>query len=161
MIDEIDASILTILQDDARTPNAEIARRVGMAPSAILERIRKLEARGTIQGYETRICPEALGLGLVAFIFVRADERVGQAEAGQQLAALPEVQEVHHVAGEDCYLVKVRVADTTALGRLLREQFGAIACVRSTRSTIVLSTIKESAQLPLPLAGATPEAAHD
>jgi Lrp/AsnC family leucine-responsive transcriptional regulator len=159
MMDEIDTNILTILQEDARTPNAEIARQLGMAPSAILERIRKLEARGIIQGYETRICPAALGLGLVAFIFVRADERVGQAEAGKQLAAIPEVQEIHHVAGEDCYLVKVRVADTAALGRLLREQFGAIECVRSTRSTIVLSTIKETAQLPL--AGLTREASRD
>lgn len=159
MIDEIDTGILTILQNNARTPNAEIARQLEMAPSAILERIRKLEARGVITGYETRLCPEALGLGLVAFVFVRADERVGQAQAGTQLAAIPEVQEVHHVAGEDCYLVKVRVADTAALGRLLRERFGAIESVRSTRSTIVLTTLKETAQLPLPRV--PQEASHD
>jgi Lrp/AsnC family transcriptional regulator, leucine-responsive regulatory protein len=159
MIDEIDTGILTILQNNARTPNAEIARQLEMAPSAILERIRKLEARGVITGYETRLCPEALALGLVAFVFVRADERVGQAQAGAQLAAIPEVQEVHHVAGEDCYLVKVRVADTAALGRLLRERFGAIESVRSTRSTIVLTTLKETAQLPLPRV--PQEASHD
>jgi Lrp/AsnC family leucine-responsive transcriptional regulator len=150
MIDDIDTEILTIIQENARIPNAEIARRLGMAPSAILERIRKLEARGVIQGYEARLQPEALGLGLVAFVFVRADERVGQPQVGQQLAAIPEVQEVHHVAGEDCYLAKVRVANTAALGRLLHERFGAIEAVRSTRSTIVLTTLKETAQLPIP-----------
>jgi Lrp/AsnC family leucine-responsive transcriptional regulator len=149
MFDGIDNEILNILQENARTSNAEIARQLGMAPSAILERIRKLEARGVLNGYEARLNAEALGLGLLAFIFVRADERVGAPEAGVALAAIPEVQEVHHIAGEDCYLVKVRVADTAALGRLLRERFGAIESVRSTRTTIVLATIKESARVPV------------
>jgi Lrp/AsnC family leucine-responsive transcriptional regulator len=149
MIDELDNTILTILQCDARTSNAEIARRTGMAPSAILERIRKLEARGIIRGYEAHLNSQALGLGLVAFVYVRAEERLCRAKTGELLAAMPEVQEVHHVAGEDCYLVKVRVADTAALSRLLRERVGAIESVRSTRTTIVLTTVKETAQLPL------------
>jgi Lrp/AsnC family transcriptional regulator, leucine-responsive regulatory protein len=149
MIDDIDRQILSILQTDARTSNAEIARQLGMAPSAILERIRKLESRGFIQGYEARLNPRALDLGLLAFISVRADERMSSTSTGELLAALPEVQEVHHIAGEDCYLVKVRVANTEALGRLLRERFGAIPNIRSTRTTIVLSTIKESAMLPI------------
>ncbi|HEX6541455.1 MAG TPA: Lrp/AsnC family transcriptional regulator [Ktedonobacterales bacterium] len=150
MIDEIDSKILTILQDDARTSNAEIARRLAMAPSAILERIRKLEHRGLIKGYEARLNPKALESGLLAFIFVLADERIGLDDAGQALAQMPEVQEVHHIAGEDCYLVKVRVADTDALGDLLRQRFSAIGSIRSTRTTIVLSTIKETAQISLP-----------
>lgn len=150
MIDDIDHRILSILQSDARTSNAEIARRLAMAPSAILERIRKLETRGLIGGYEARLNPKALHVGLLAFVFVIADERTGSDDAGRLLAAIPEVQEVHHVAGEDCYLVKVRVADTDALGDLLRQRFGAIAAIRSTRTTIVLSTIKETAQIPLP-----------
>jgi Lrp/AsnC family leucine-responsive transcriptional regulator len=149
MLDGIDRTILNILQEDARISNAEIARRLGMAPSAILERIRKLEGRGLVLGYEARLNAEKLGQGLLAFVFVRADERVGSMGAGEELAAIPEVQEVHHIAGEDCYLVKVRVADTATLGRLLRERFGAIGTVHSTRTTIVLSTIKESARLPL------------
>jgi Lrp/AsnC family leucine-responsive transcriptional regulator len=160
MIDDIDTTILTLLQHDARTPHAEIARQVGMAPSAVLERVRKLEARGVIQGYETRLCAPALGLGLVAFVFVRADERLGQEQTGARLAALPEVQEVHHVAGEDCYLVKVRVADTEALSRLLRERFGAIESVNSTRTTVVLSTLKETTRLPIEPAPVR-EAVHD
>jgi Lrp/AsnC family transcriptional regulator, leucine-responsive regulatory protein len=149
MTDEIDRQILTILQQNARTSNADIARQLDMAPSAILERIRKLELRGAIQGYEARIQPSALDLGLLAFIFVRADEPLACLDAGRQLAAIPGVQEVHHITGEDCYLVKVRVANTEALGQILRERFGAIPSVRSTRTTIVLSTLKETASLPI------------
>jgi Lrp/AsnC family transcriptional regulator, leucine-responsive regulatory protein len=148
--DAIDLQILSILQENARISNAEIARQIGMAPSAILERIRKLEGRGAIQGYEARLDPHPLDLGLLAFVFVRSDERVGDCATGALLGAIPEVQEVHHIAGEDCYLVKVRTSDPEAMGRLLRERFGTIPSVRSTRTTIVLGTIKESPRLPLP-----------
>lgn len=148
-MDDTDHSILTILQSNARTSNADIARELGMAPSAILDRIRKLEAREIIRGYQARLDPKALGLGLVAFVFVRSAERVGEGKTGQRLAEIPQVLEVHHIAGEDCYLVKVRVESTEALGRLLREEFGAIDSVASTRTTIVLDTVKETAELPL------------
>lgn len=150
MIDETDLRIVTLLQENARTPNAEIARRLGMAPSAILERVRKLEERGVIQGYAARVNPEAVGLGLTAFVFVRSNERVGHPETSRKLAELPEVQEVHHVAGEDCFLVKVRVANARALGTLLSERFGTVDTIVSTRSTIVMETVKETAALPLP-----------
>jgi Lrp/AsnC family transcriptional regulator, leucine-responsive regulatory protein len=159
MYDGIDLQILNILQHDARTPNVEIARQLGMAPSAILERVRKLETRGIITGYEARLAPRPLQQGLLAFIFVNADERYGQQAVGRQLAAIPEVQEVHHITGEDCYLVKMRAADTDELGRILRERFGAIESIRSTRTTIVLSSLKETAQLPL--AVLNEEQAHD
>lgn len=149
MIDDTDRSILAILQQDARTSNAEIARRIGMAPSATLERLRKLEERGVIRGYEVRLDPLALGLPLLAFVFVRAEERVGGTETADALAEIPAVQEVHHVAGEDCFLVKVRAADPEALGQLLREHFGAITTVRSTRTTVVLGTTRETAVLPV------------
>jgi len=149
MIDEIDAKILNILGRDARLPNVEIARQVGMAPSAVLERIRKLETRGVVQGYAPRLNPQAVGLGLLAFIFIRTDERVGVGRTASLLAKVRQVQEVHHIAGEDCYLVKVRAADTEDLGRLLRDDFGRIKAIRSTRTTIVLETIKETAILPV------------
>ena len=147
MIDHRDARILELLQDDARRSNAEISRDLGIAPSAVLERIRKLERAGIIRGYSARLAPEALGAELLAFVFVRADEQLGDESAAEQLAELPEVQEVHHVAGEDCYLVKVRCASPTALGRLLRDRFGAIPGVKRTRSTIVLGTKKETLAL--------------
>jgi Lrp/AsnC family leucine-responsive transcriptional regulator len=149
MIDETDRTILEALQTNARTANAEIARQLGMAPSAILERIRKLESRGVIRGFSTDIDPQAIGLGQLAFIFVRADECPGQVDVGECLTRVPEVLEVHHVAGEDCYLVKVRTADTASLGAVLRHQIGAIPRVASTRTTVVMETLKESPHLPL------------
>ena len=153
MIDDIDLRIVEILQQNARTANAEIARQVGMAPSAILERIRKLEERGVILGYSARVNPEAFGLGLTAYVFVRADERAGAPDTAERMAEIAEVQEVHHVAGEDCFLAKVRVANPRALGELLQKKFGAIDTIRSTRSTIVLDTVKETGLLPPPARG--------
>jgi len=149
MIDEIDRQILNLLQENARTSNAEIARQIDMAPSAVLERIRRLEAKGVIQGYEARINPEALGLGLLAFVFVRSNDMSDETKTAAALAAFPEVQEVHHIAGEDCFVLKVRVQDAKSLGRLLRERISAIATVRSTRTTVVLETMRESGRLPL------------
>lgn len=150
MLDPTDLAILDLLQANARITNADIARRLNMAPSAILDRIRKLEQRRVIQGYGAHIDPAAVGLGLTAFILVRTEERVGAGTIGQALARIPEVLEVHHVAGEDCYLVKARAKDTEGLSRLLRERFGRLRGVRNTRSTIVLATVKESQVLPLP-----------
>ena len=150
MIDDIDIHILSILQDNARTSNAEIARQVGMAASAVFERIRKLEERGVIEGYTLRLSAAALDLDLTAFMLVRTKDRIGVGETAGLLAAIPEVQEVHHIAGEDCYLVKIRVGNTQDLTRLMREQLGAISAITSTRTTIVLETLKETATLPLP-----------
>lgn len=150
-LDGKDIEIMAILQRDGRTSNAEIARQLGMAPSAILERLRKLESRGAIQGYQAQLEPHWLGLGLLAFVFVRAEEGVWGRSTGEALAAIPQVQEVHHITGEDCYLVKVRAADPEHLGHLLRERFGTIPTVRSTRTTIVLGTVKESGRLPVAL----------
>ena len=149
MINEIDKKILNILQKNSRTPNVEIARQVGLAQSATLERIRKLEERGVIKGYGIQLDGQSVGLGLLAFIFIRTEEMCGEEKVTRQLANLPEVLELHHVAGEDCFLVKVRTSNTETLGRLLREKFGTIKGVRTTRTTIVLNTSKETTALPL------------
>lgn len=156
MIDEIDRQLLEILQADGRTSNAELARRVSMAPSAVFERVRRLESKGVITGYGAHVDPRAIERSLLAFVLVRSDERTGEVSTGASLALEPEVLEVHHVAGQDSYLVKVRVKDPEALGKLLRERFGAISTVRSTQSTIALETLKETWALPV-LATRRPE----
>jgi len=148
-IDTIDSQILTILQDNSRTSNAEIARQLDMAPSAIFERIKRLEERGYIQGFTARLNPKPLNLGLLAFVQVRSRDRVSDLTTAERLAAIPEVLEVHDVAGEDCYLLKVRAPDTEALGRLLRDRFGTIDSIVSTKTTIVLETVKETSALPV------------
>ncbi|MEM1203917.1 MAG: Lrp/AsnC family transcriptional regulator [Acidobacteriota bacterium] len=148
-LDEVDLEIVRALQDNARTQNAELARRVDMAPSAVLKRVRKLEERGVLRGFRALVSPPHVGLKLLAYVSVKANESMSEWCTGEALARIPEVQEVHHVAGEDCYLIKVRTSSTEALGRLLREKLGTIKTVVSTRSTIVLETIKEEPGLPL------------
>lgn len=150
MIDDIDRQLLNYLQTEARITNAELARRVGMVPSGVLERVKKLEERGLLRGYEARVDARKLGYGLVAFTFVKSDDPVGGVASAQVLAAIPEVQEVHHIAGEDCYLIKIRTSDVEALGKLLRERIGVIPSIRSTRTTIVMETLKETATVPIP-----------
>lgn len=149
MLDATDVRILEMLQDNGRVTQADIAREVGLAPSAVLERIRKLEARGTIRGYTALVAPMVAGLGLLAFVAVQSTEAPGEDRVGRELAAIPQVLEVHHVAGDDCFFVKIRARDAEHLGELLRLRIGAVEGVRSTRTTIVLGSFKESTHLPL------------
>lgn len=149
MIDTIDRQILDILQQDSRLPNKAIAEKIGLTQSATSERLRKLLDSRIIKSCEARINPESVGWGLLAFVFVRTSESAADERVGLQLAKIPEALEVFNVAGEDCYLLKVRAHDTVALSKLLREKIGALPNVTSTRTTIVMESFKETSQLPL------------
>jgi len=146
-MNEIDAKILNILQENSRLSNAEIARQINMAPSAVFERIRKLEERKIIKAFTTQINPVEVGRGLLAFIQVKANGPVVDLKVAKEIAKIQEVQEVHIVAGEDSYLVKVRVENPEALTQLLRTKFASIKSIRTTNTTIVLETIKETNEL--------------
>jgi Lrp/AsnC family leucine-responsive transcriptional regulator len=147
MIDGVDKAILNILQQDGRISNADIARQINLAPSAVLERIRKLEERKIIRGYSAEIDPKALEYGLTAIIAIRTSE-CGEG-VGEMLSEVPEVQEVHEVAGDDCFLIKVVTQDTESLGRLLREKIKGLPNVTNTRTTVVLKTFKQGTRLPI------------
>ena len=149
MIDEISFEILKILQEKARIPNVEVSRMVGLAPSAVLERIRKLEKRGIIDGYEVRLNPQRFKKNLVAFTHVIIQNTIEREAIGRRLADIPEAQEVHFITGEDGYLVKMRVADPGELDRIIREKINTIEGVIRTNTSIVLSTAKETARIPL------------
>jgi Lrp/AsnC family leucine-responsive transcriptional regulator len=133
--------------------NVDIAKNVGLAPSAVLERIRKLEQTGAIRGYAALIDPAVVGQRMLAFVAVQTADLPGEERIARTLARMPEVLEVHHVAGEDCFLVKLRARDAEHIGELLKKKIGRVAGVRSTRTTIVLGTEKESPILPMPVAG--------
>jgi Lrp/AsnC family leucine-responsive transcriptional regulator len=149
-MDKTDKNILSLLQENARITNAEIARQVGMVPSGVQERIRKLEDKGYILDYATHLRSDPLDLGLLAFIFVRTSEPPGGLDTAEELAKFPEILEVHHVAGEDCYLLKLRHSNNKALADFLREKLGPIPTITSTRTIIVLDTVKETCSLKLP-----------
>ena len=149
MLDPIAIEILKILQRKARIPNVEVARQIGMAPSAVLERIRKLESQGFIDGYEVRLNPSRFNRQLVVFAWVQPSHTTAIDAVGGCLANLSAVQEVHFVSGEDAFLVKLRVADTNALDHLLRTEIRRIEGVQSIRTHIALTTIKETSHIPI------------
>lgn len=149
-LDKTDLSILRLMQGNARITNADIARELEMAPSAVLERVKKLEQKQVILQYTARINPVAVNQKLLAFISMKSSEGMGSNNTAKELAKIPEVQEVHHIAGEDCYLVKVRTADSASLMHLMRNTFSRIPNILSTRTTIVLETVKEEQQLVIP-----------
>jgi Lrp/AsnC family leucine-responsive transcriptional regulator len=149
-IDLVDIKILACLQSDACLQNAELAKKLGMAPSAVLERVKKLESKGVIQSYNTRISPDTLDLKLLAFIFIKTSEGPGNAIVAKHLAKIPDVLELHHIAGEDCYLMKVRAKDPLSLIHFMREKLSKISGILTTKTTIVLETIKEDNYLPIP-----------
>lgn len=150
VLDKTDLHILRLMQENARISNADMARELGMAPSGILERVKKLEQKNVIQQYTTRINPVALQQKMLAFIFMKAADGPGSDHTTRELAKIPEVQEVHHIAGDDCYLVKIRTYDSASLMLLMRTYFSKIPNILSTRTTIVLETVKEQQQLVIP-----------
>lgn len=150
-LDAIDLKILNLMQANARISNADLAREVEMAPSAVLERVKKLEQKKVILQYTTSINPVAVQRKLLAFIFIKSTEGfASSATTADALAKIPEIQEVHHIAGEDCFLVKVRTEDSASLMDLMRNSLKKIPGILSTKTTIVLETVKEQQQLVIP-----------
>lgn len=148
-LDQTDIHILNLLQTNARISNADIARELNMAPSAVLERVKKLEQKDVIKKYTVRLNPQVLRQDLLAFVTIKTGEGFGAGKTAQQLAKIPEVQEVHVIAGEDCYLVKIRTTDSASLMDLMRNSFSKIGDIVSTRTTIVMETVKEEQELVL------------
>jgi Lrp/AsnC family leucine-responsive transcriptional regulator len=127
-----DARILEILQRDGRRPYAELGAEVGMSGPSAHERVKKLEARGTIRGYAAIVDPAAVGFGVLAFTWIT--QAPGTAtDLTDDLAAIPEIEECHHIAGEADYLIKVRARDTRDLERILGQ-------VQSTRDVFTTET---------------------
>jgi Lrp/AsnC family leucine-responsive transcriptional regulator len=88
-------------------------------------------------------------LNLLAFIFIKSSEGPGNATVAKQLARLPEIMELHHIAGEDCYIAKVRAKDPLSLVQFMREKFSKVKGIMNTKTTIVLETVKEDNHLPI------------
>lgn len=153
MIDEKSVQILKILQQKARVPNVEVARQVNLAPSAVLERIRKLEKQGIIDGYEVILNPKRFNKNLVVFVHVYLSDNADKRRAGERFTKIPEVQEIHFISGEDCYLLKMRTSGIEQLNEILENSILTLKDVRKTKTSVALSTIKETSQIPLDLSG--------
>ena len=147
MIDDIDREILKLLQDNARISNAEIARQVGLAPSAVLKRVRRMEDEKIILAYETRVDHHKVGLDISTFVLISTGEKPGSMEIGKKIAALPEVQEVHFSSGDYYYFARAKTRNTREYNEFVRK-LGDIG-VKDCRSTLILDTLKESLKLKL------------
>ena len=145
-IDAIDARILTLLQADGRAKRKDIAEAVGLSLPSVSDRMRKLEERGVVTGYHAVLAPKRLHRDVTAFVTVvsAGSEHYEAFIAG--VAAMDEVQELHSVTGEGSHMLKVRVRNTTALEGLLG-RLQALPGVRGTRTSLVLSTLKETRAL--------------
>jgi Lrp/AsnC family leucine-responsive transcriptional regulator len=135
---------------EGRSTWSELARLLDLSAPAAADRVRRLEERGVIRGYSAVVDPEAVGLGVMAFVAVTLEGPEHRAGFLGWVDGAPEVQECHHVAGEGDFLLKVRCAAVRDLETIVSEEIKGLAGVTSTRTTVVLSTRKETPVLPLP-----------
>ena len=142
VVEETDRKILSLLTGDGRMSFTDLARQTGLSVSATHQRVRRLERRGLIRGYAAVINSADAGLPLTAFVSIKPFDPAAADDAPQRLAHLAAIEACHSVAGEESYILKVRVASPGDLENLLSE-IRAAANV-STRTTIVLSTPYEN-----------------
>ena len=137
-MEEIDRAIVAALTADGRLSYTDLAEKVGLSVSAVHQRVRRLEQRGVLKGYVARVDYEAVGLPLTAFVAIRPIDAAAPDDAPVRLSGLPEIDSCYSVAGEDFYLLLVRVKSPSDLERLLQEI--RTAANVTTRTTVVLST---------------------
>ncbi len=141
-MEDLDREIVRQLAADGRMSFTDLARATGLSVSAVHQRVRRLEQRGVICGYAAVVPPEAVGLPLTAFVSIKPIDPSAPDDAPERLRHLPAIEACHSVAGEESYILKVRVSEPAALESLLQE-IRAAANV-STRTTVVLSTPYEA-----------------
>jgi Lrp/AsnC family transcriptional regulator, leucine-responsive regulatory protein len=142
-LDDLDLKLLALLSTNARATWAELATQLGLSAPAIAERTRKLEERGVIASYTVLIDPERVGAGLLAFVAVQVNNQQ-RSNFLKRILEMPEILECHHMAGEDDYWLKLRCSSTRDLERIVSEDLKAGIPDLRTRTTIALSTLKDS-----------------
>lgn len=156
--DRFDRAILTTLAAEGRISITELARRIGLSKSPTQARLRRLEELGVIRGYRAILDPIRLGLDHVAFVEVRMfDTRESSLAAfNEAVAAVPEIEQVHLIAGNFDYLLKVRTADMRSYRRVLAEKISTLPHVSTTSTYVAMQAVKEDAA-----AQSTPDTAPD
>lgn len=148
-MNSIDSKVIKQLMEQARTTWAELGTILGLSAPAAADRVRKLEESGVIKGYCALVDPEAIGYSIAAFIAVFLEKPEHRGGFLERVQEKPEIQECHHIAGEEDYILKVRCKGTRDLERLVSEEIKSIPGVAKTRTTVILSTVKETPVLPM------------
>jgi Lrp/AsnC family leucine-responsive transcriptional regulator len=148
-ISTTDAHILEVLQRDGRRPYADLGAQVGMSAPSAHERVKKLESRGVITGYAAIVDPRAIGYDILAFSWIIQAPGTTSIDLTDMFAAIPEIEECHHITGEADYLIKVRARDTRDLERVLRA-VRATPNVFQTETDVVFSSGFERRPLHVP-----------
>jgi Lrp/AsnC family leucine-responsive transcriptional regulator len=146
-LDDTDHQLLALLQKDDRLSLADLGKKIGLSASSTNERIRRLAAQGVITGFHAHVAPGALGLELLAFVFVGWSDPDVESRFLERVNASPAVLECHHVTGTWNYLLKVRLPNTRQLERFLAEVVKQVSGVERTETIIALSSAKETTQL--------------
>ncbi|WP_411358393.1 leucine-responsive transcriptional regulator Lrp [Pseudidiomarina salilacus] len=143
-IDRIDRKILRILQDEGRTSNVALARRVGLSATACNERVRKLEQEGVIESYHARLNPTKLGANLMVFVEITLTRTSSDSfqEFSEAVQKTPEILECHLVAGDFDFLIKARVPDMPSYRKLLGETLLMMPGVNESRTYVVMEEVK-------------------
>jgi Lrp/AsnC family leucine-responsive transcriptional regulator len=145
-LDPVDRHLLRLLLQDGRRSYADLARDTGLSTSAVHQRVRRLEQRGAVTGYAAQLDPAAAGLPLAAFVSLKPIDPAAADDAPERLRHLSAVEACHSVAGDESYILQVRVAGPEDLETLLQEIRAAAGM--STRTTVVLSTPWEGRTAP-------------
>jgi Lrp/AsnC family leucine-responsive transcriptional regulator len=150
-LDAVDRSILRILQQEGRITNVDLAQRVGLTPGPTLARVNKLEGLGVISRYAAVVDRETLGLPVTAFVSVILKTHNLEASRAfvDAVAAMPEVLECHHIAGEEDYLLKVVAASPGDYEKFVLERLSSVEAVQRVKTTIVLSSPKCTTEVPI------------
>ena len=148
--DDIDRKLLKLLQDNDRRSLAELSGEIGAAQSTLNDRIKRLTANGVIGGFHARLAPAAVGLKLLALVFVAWSDPKVEPAFLNKIRSSADVLECHHVTGAWNYLMKVRVGTTRDLERFLAETIKSVSGVQRTETVIVLSSAKETWALEPP-----------
>jgi len=150
-IDRIDLKILNVLQQDGRTSNLKLAESVALSPTAVLARVQRLTKDGYILGYEARLNPHKLGVGLTVFVEVLLDRTTPNVFEAFKAAVqvYPEIMECHMVAGGFDYLLKTRMADMAAYRSFAGTVLWQLPGVRETRTYAVMEEVKNTTRLAL------------
>jgi len=148
-MDDLDQKTLQFLLRYGRGTWAELGQRLGLSAPAAAERARKLEANGTILGYTALVDPQRLGFPLTAYVAVTLGDQRKRASLLRLAKNHDQIVECHHVAGEDDYFLKIRCRGTADLEHILSGTLKDELGVARTRTTIVLSTAKETVRLPV------------